>query len=443
MNREIFRLALPSIFSNLTVPLLGLVDVAITGHLGDASYIGAIALGGMIFNLLYWSFGFLRMGTSGMTAQAFGSGDKYRQMQILVQAVIVGLAIASVILLFKRGILELSLFLIDAPQDIERYTAIYFNIVIWGAPALLSIYGFKGWFVGMQNTKYTMYIAIFINVVNIMASLLFVYGLDMKIEGVALGTLVAQYSGVLLSVILWKFGYKGYRLAMAADRSLFAGNGFGKFFRVNSAIFFRTLCLISVTTFFTWAGGKQGETILAVNTLLMQFFTVFSYILDGFAYAGEALAGRFMGEGNPLLLRRTVRMLFLWGTVVMSFFTLVYMLWGNTFLSVLTDDREVLRRAGEYFYWVLSVPICGYAAFMWDGILIGITAAKHMFAAMLVAALVFFSVFFLPPFLCDAGDPVSIWTGTFDNHRLWFAFLCYLLTRSIVQTIWPGRRLIR
>lgn len=421
MNRQILRLAIPSIISNITVPLLGLVDVAIVGHLGHAAYIGAIAVGGMLFNILYWNFGFLRMGTSGLTSQAYGRQDPHGEMRILAQAVGVGLISALGILLFQYPVERLAFYLLNTSPEVERYAVAYFRICVWGAPAVLAMYGFKGWFIGMQNSRFPMYIAIAVNVINIVCSLCFVFVLGMQVEGVALGTVVAEYSGLAMALILWSRRYKGLKIYLDIRNSLHL-RAIGRFFAVNRDIFLRTLCLIAVTTFFTSTGARQGNVVLAVNTLLMQLFTLFSYIMDGFAYAGEALVGRYVGASNLKDLRHAVRNLFGWGLGLSLFFTLLYAAGGKNFLGLLTSDREVISVAGDYFYWVLAIPLAGFGAFLWDGILIGATATRQMLLAMLVASASFFLIFY--------G-----FSGGTDNHILWLAFLVYLALRGGMQTV--------
>ena len=356
MNRRILHLAIPSIVSNITVPLLGLVDVTIVGHLGATAYIGAIAVGGLLFNILYWNFGFLRMGTSGLTSQAYGRKDKDAEIRVLVQAVSVGLFSALAMLILQYPIERLAFRLLDTSAEVEQYAVTYFRICIWGAPAVLAQYGFTGWFIGMQNSRYPMYIAIVMNVINIVCSSCFVFLFGMKVEGVALGTVVAQYSGVMMALGLWFYNYKELwgRITFKGSLQLIAMR---RFFAVNRDIFLRTLCLIGVTTFFTSTGARQGDVILAVNTLLMQLFTLFSYIMDGFAYAGEALSGRYVGACNLIQLKRAVRALFGWGVGLSLVFTLLYGVGGENFLGLLTNDKVVIETAGHYFYWVL-----GYSA---------------------------------------------------------------------------------
>ena len=421
MNKKILQLAIPSIVSNITVPLLGLIDVAIVGHLGSAAYIGAIAVGGMLFNIIYWLFGFLRMGTSGMTSQAFGQRDLKEVTRVLLRAVGVGLFIALCLLLLQYPIRKIAFLLIDATPEVRELATVYFNICVWGAPAVLGFYGFAGWFIGMQNSRFPMFIAITQNVVNIVASLSFVYLLDMKIEGVALGTLIAQYAGLFMASLLWLRYYGRLKIAFRW-REIIGKTAMKRFFQVNSDIFFRTLCLVAVTTFFTSTGARQGDVVLAVNTLLMQLFTLFSYIMDGFAYAGEAMTGRYIGARNNTGLQRMIRLLFRWGWGLSLSFTILYMIGGQDFLGLLTNDTTVINAAGSYYYWVLTIPLAGFAAFLWDGILIGATATRLMLYSMLVASGMFFLIYY-------------IFYALMGNHALWMAFLIYLSLRGIMQWI--------
>ena len=448
IDREILHIALPSIVSNITVPLLGLVDVAITGHLGAASYIGAIVLGGMIFNLMYWLFGFLRMGTSGLTAQTFGSEELRVKSEEFAAAVpsaeedsslftphpsllwlyrsqIVGWGIALVLLLLQWPIRELFLLIMDPTAEIRALTVTYYNICIWGAPATLGLFGLNGWFIGMQNSRIPMAIAITQNVVNILASFFLVFGLGMKVEGVALGTLIAQWCGYLMGVMLAPLnpssrGTSSWRLFTLP---LEGGDGGGlvRFFEVNRDIFLRTVCMVLVMMFFTSAGSWQGEVILAVNTLLMQLYLLVSYVMDGFANAGEALCGRYLGAADRHSLRNTIRHLFLWGGALALAFMLVYMAGGKPFLRLLTDEPSVVEASADYVWWAYLVPLVSMAAFMWDGIFIGLTASRQMFLSMALAAIVFFAVYYLL---------YPCW----GNHGLWAAFLAFLLTRGLAQT---------
>lgn len=420
MNRRILRLAIPSIISNITVPLLGLVDVAIVGHLGAASYIGAIAVGGMLFSMIYWVFGFLRMGTSGLAAQAFGRRNLDEVSLVFVRSLGIGVALGLCLVALQVPILSVAFQWVDTTDEVRRLASLYFSICVWGAPAVLGLYSFSGWFVGMQNSRFPMYIALVQNIVNIVASLAFVFIGKMDVAGVALGTLIAQYAGFLLALLLWLVYYgrlwPRIRWAVVCEAGAMQA-----FFKLNRDIFLRTLCLVAVTVFFTSQGAREGEVVLAVNTLLMQLFTLFSYVMDGFAYAAEALTGRYVGAQNGDGLRRLVRVLFTWGAGLAIAFTLVYALGGESFLALLTNEPSVLVASRTYFGWAVAIPVAGVAAFLWDGIFVGATLSREMLRSMWIASASFFLVYFtLHPLL--------------GNHALWIAFLSYLALRGIVQT---------
>ena len=420
-NKEILQIAIPSIISNITVPLLGLVDVTITGHLGNVAYIGAIAVGGMLFNMIYWIFGFLRMGTGGMTSQAYGSRNDNECRNILLRSLGISVLLAIILILLQTLIVSIAFLFIDTSVEVKTYASEYFHICIWGAPAVLGLYSFTGWFLGMQNSRYPMFIAITQNVINIAASLFFVKGLGMKIEGVAYGTLIAQYAGLLMAVLLGFKYTRNYTWNISA-RYIFNRKSMSVFFKVNRDIFFRTLCIVAVTVFFTSSGAAYGDTTLAVNTLLMQLFTIFSYIMDGFAYAGEALVGKHVGSRNNMLLRQTVRHLLYWGGGVAVFFTLLYCIGGKDFLLLLTDDMDVINNSSQYYYWVLAIPFAGFMAFILDGICIGATATGIMLRSIFVASVAFFFTYYIS-------------NNTMDNHSLWMAFIIYLFVRGSVQAI--------
>lgn len=426
-SRHILHIAVPSIVSNITVPLLGLVDVTIVGHLGAASYIGAIAIGGMLFNMIYWIFGFLRMGTGGLTAQAYGRHDLQEVSDVLLRSLTLSTALALGLILLQYPIRLIAFACIDASPEIEALATRYFHICIWGAPATLGLYGFIGWFIGMQNSRFPMFIALTQNIVNIAGSLFFVFVLKMKVEGVALGTLIAQYAGLLMAAGLYLTYYKPLRKYLRF-RNLLERTALRRFFQVNRDIFLRTLCLVAVTVFFTSRGAAYGDVILAVNTLLMQLFTLFSYIMDGFAYAGEALTGKNIGARNTTELRQTVRHLFGWGIGLSVAFTLLYAIGGKGFLGLLTNDTTVIEASGAYFYWVLAIPLAGFTAFLLDGICIGATATGLMLRSMAVASVSFFALYFG---LEHTGG----------NHALWLAFIVYLALRGILQAVW-GRHLL-
>lgn len=421
VNSQIINIAVPAIISNITVPLLGLVDVAIVGHLGAAAYIGAIAVGGMTFNVIYWVFGFLRMGTSGMTSQVLGRRDFCETMRMLVRSVGVAFIVALVLILLQKPILSASMAIMQPSHEVRNFASTYFLILIYGAPAMLGLFSFSGWFIGMQNSKTPMVIAITQNIVNIAASTLFVFGYGLKVEGVAFGTLTAQWAGFIIAVVMFARNYGRLRKYFSWS-GIWQKKAIKHFFSVNRDIFLRTLCLVSVMLFFTSASSWQGDIILAVNTLLMQFYMLFSYVMDGFAYAGEALSGRYYGALNSKALRDTVHKLFIWSAGMVILFTMIYGIGGDTFLSLLTNEPSVVYASHDYYWWATAVPFASAAAFVWDGVYIGCTKTRGMLVSMAVSVVVFFALYFS---LC----------GFWGNHGLWMAFISYLFTRSVAQTV--------
>ncbi|MBT7095437.1 MAG: MATE family efflux transporter, partial [Bacteroidetes bacterium] len=382
---------------------------------------GAIAIGGLIFNVLYWGFGFLRMGTSGFTAQAYGKRDFSEVTALLGRALIVALGGAAFLIIMNGPIGWLSFKVINGSQEVEALAREYYNIRIFAAPATIGLYALTGWFIGMQNTRFPMIIAIVVNVLNLVFNLYFIYVAGMKSDGVAWGTLLAQYSGLILGIFLfWRYYRK--LLKYWSTKVLLQVDAIKRFFLVNRDIFIRTLCLIFVFTFFTSQSAATDDTILAVNTILLQFFMLFSFVADGFAYAAEALIGRFIGAKNYKAMLRSIRLLFMWGLFISIPFTVAYAFWGDQFLFILTDNAKVIEASKPYLIWILFVPLAGFPSFLWDGIYIGATASKGMRNTMLIATfLVFVPVFFAT-------------RNSMENHGLWLALILFLVARGASQT---------
>lgn len=422
MNKRILKLAIPNIASNITVPLVGMVDLALMGHLKleSVNYIGAIALGTMIFNFLYWGFGFLRMGTSGFTAQAYGRRDFADSIHTLGRAMIVSILGGFLLIALQIPINNLIFWLLSADSSVEVLASEYFYIRIWAAPATISLYAMIGWFIGMQNTRFPLFIALLVNIVNLGMNVLFVYGMDMKSDGVAWGTVIAQYSGLILSIILFRKYYgkllKHFRIEQLKKLSVLKD-----FMIVNKDIFIRTLCIIAVFTFFTSSSAAIDKHILAVNTVLIQFFFVYSFFVDGLAYAAEALAGKYIGAKDKRNLKLSIKLLFRWGLGIAVVFSLLYGFGYQTVVSLLTNKQDIITTAGDYAVWLGLLPLVAYASFLWDGIFIGATASVAMRNTMIVATVaIFFPVYY------------SL-IGLLGNHALWIALLAFLLTRGIGQ----------
>lgn len=422
MNKAIIKLAIPNIISNITVPLLGLIDLALMGHLGSEVYIGAISLGGVIFNFIYWGFNFLRMSTSGFTAQAFGEKNATETISILLRALLVSLFIGMLILVLQNPIVWASFKIIGGSTEVESLASAYFKIRVWAAPAALSLFVFSGWFLGMQNARYPMIIAILVNVANILFSVFFVFILKMKSDGVALGTAISQYIGVFAAVFLFfkKYNYLVPKINWAEIKNL---KIMVNFFQVNTDIFIRTFCIILVFTFFTSKSAGINDTILAVNSLLIQLLLFFSFFIDGFAFAGEALVGKFVGAKEPKNLKKVIQLLFVWGSGLALIFTIIYMPGVKLILKLLTSQSEIISSAQPFLIWVILVPLASFASFIWDGIYIGATASKAMRNTLLIATFFVFAPIFY--FL----NPV------FGNHALWLGMLLFMFSRGLIQTL--------
>ncbi len=429
MNRQILRLAVPNIVTNITVPLLGLVDLALMGHLDDPVYIGAIALGSIIFNLVYTGFGFLRMGTTGFTAQMFGAKDDLGLRLMLWRSILIAGGIGVLMVLLQKPMEIFAFSFLSGSDDVLKLAKDYYRIRIWAAPATLMLYAFYGWFLGMQDSKPPMIIAISINLINIALNFAFVYGLRMTSNGVAFATLIAQYSGLAIASAFIIFKYGDYAKSMPVKLILKASE-LSRFFKVNTDIFFRTIALMLTFTFFTAVSAKMGDDILAVNSLLIQFFFIFSYFADGFAFAGEALAGKAFGARNKEMLNKTVRYLFIWGWMSALLFSLIYYLGSKQLLNILTDNREIIIMAQDYHLWVVILPLTTFAAFAWDGVFIGLTASRQMLVVMLISTF----GFFLPAYYLSS-DYIY-------DHSLWFAMNLFMAMRSVLMWLF-SRNILR
>lgn len=439
MNKRILGLALPNIVTNITVPLLGMVDTAIMGHM-SAAHLGAITIGTQIFNLIYWNFGFLRMGTSGITAQAYGANNMDEAVRTFLRSIGIALLVAGLLILLQWPLGQLSKGIFEASPLVISLALQYFFIRIWAAPATLGLYAVKGWFIGMQNSRLPMWIAIFLNIVNILCSLLFVLVFHWDIKGVALGTVIAQYSGLAVGLLFVKLKY-GHLFVDYLQRntilSALKWKEMRRFFKVNADIFLRTVCLAVVFTYITRASGQISDEVLAIDALLLQFFTLFSYIMDGFAYAGESLVGRYIGARDEHSLRLSVRLILLWGLILTAAFTLLYALFGEWILTIFSDQRDIIAGAHPYLFWTLVIPVCGFAAFLFDGIFVGATASRAMRNCMFIATAAFFLVYFglkelyLPTYRnVDLSTYHQAW-----NNILWTAFMVFLTLRGLLQAL--------
>ena len=431
LNSQILRLAIPSILANITIPLVGIVDTAIVGHIANATYIGGIAIGTMLFDLLYWNFGFLRVGTSGMTAQAYGRGDGVECARLLTQSVSIALIGAAVLWLIQWLFVTAVLAIVPCSTEVAAFAREYFFIRIWAAPATLSLMALKGWFIGMQDTVSPMITDIVVNVVNMTVSYVLAVYTSLEALGVAYGTLVAQFTGLLLALVICMFKYKTVvqdivRLLCDKAIKLLGDKEMKRFMSLNANLFVRSLCFMVVYVGFTSLASQYGDVELAVSTIMMKLFMLFSYFVDGFAYAGEALVGKEYGASrslasSPHSLVRIVRLLFAWSLGVGLLFTLLFAIWSEECYLAMTNDMEVLSRLGDYTLWLIAMPLVSTLAFMWDGVYAGATAGKQIRNAMIYAALGFVTCYLATYW----------WLGI---QGLYIAYFAHLVARVVYLT---------
>ena len=428
MNREILRIAIPNIISNITVPIMGIVGTMIAGHLGDSvSTIGALAIGVSIFNFIYWNCSFIRMGTSGITAQAYGAGDQRTTTLMLARATVVSLVVGVAIVVLQRPLGEVALRLMNGGEMV----ADYFYARVWAVPAGVLLFGLNGWLTGMQNAIIPMVVAIVVNVIHIVCSLWFAFPLGMGIVGIAYASVVAQWTGVAITALImwWHYGKQLVRISWS---EIWDMKAMRVFFSINRDIIVRTLCIVSTYTFFTAASARMDDpTILAVNTILLELFTLFSYMSDGFAYAAEALTGRFIGERNGVALRDCVRKCMVWCAVICVLYVGLYVGWWRELLGLFVEDgaentAQIMEYAGRYIGWIVAIPVAASWPFMMDGIMVGATQSRIMRNSMLWATAAYFLLFFtLEPLI--------------GNDALWLAFTSYMFLRGVFQYFMSDR----
>lgn len=420
LNREILNLAIPNILSNISLPLLSTVDTAIMGHFSEL-HLGAIGLGGMIFNFLYWNFGFLRMSTTGFVAQSYGKHDKKGIIGHLARALIVGLGLAILILIVRKPLADLAFYLLNVTEAQGPLIAEYFSIRIWAAPASLCLYVLMGWFFGMQNARIPLVLTILINITNIGLSYYLAVVEGMAIAGVAYGTVIAQYVGLLGAIFFILFKYREYCYKFQKE-AISKFHAYGRFFLVNRDIFLRAFFLTLAFGFFYSKSSAAGEMILAVNVILMQYLSWMSYGIDGFAYAAESIVGKYYGGGDKDITRKAIRYCFYWGGALAIFYAVVYGLGGRELLLIFTDEEAVIRAADKVLFWMFWMPLVGFACYIWDGIFIGLTASVLMRNTALLAFVLYIGTWFLT-------------AETFPIHSLWISFIVFLGARGLFQTI--------
>ena len=445
INKDILKLAIPSILANITVPIVGMVDIAVAGHLtGEvATMIGGIAIGTMLFDLLYWNFGFLRVGTGGLTAQAYGRKDDKECAKILTRALGISLAFALLLIAIQWIFVKAAFLVVDCTPEVRELASKYFYIRIWAAPATLSLMAFKGWFIGMQDSVSPMVTDFVVNGMNVLMSIVLALGIPavggqswllrpLGFTGIALGTVVAQYSGLLTAVILLLSKYLRRVFAdfrLTELKGLFTGEETRRFFVMNTDLFVRSLCFIAIYIGFTTISAGYGDLLLAVSSIMMKLLMIFSYFTDGFAYAGEALVGKYIGAKDKQMLRQSIRWTFIWSMAIAVIFMGIYHFAGVPMLRMMTSDAAVVEQSKEYLPWLLLMPVIGCAAFTWDGIYIGATASKEIRNAMLWAVVAFVAVWGVGMLGVPAGNNVIA------MHILMAAYFAHLLARTIYLSV--------
>ena len=441
INKDILKLAVPSILANITVPIVGMVDIAVAGHLDTSAavMIGGIAIGTMLFDLLYWNFGFLRVGTGGLAAQAYGRGDRKECAKIFTRATGIALSCALLLIAIQWVFVKAAFLVVDCTPEVRELASQYFFIRIWAAPATLSLMAFKGWFIGMQDSVSPMVTDLVVNGMNVLMSIVLALGFTvggwhyegMGFSGIAAGTVIAQYSGLLTAVLLLMLRYRKNTMS-ALQRSdlkdVFKGSETRRFFVMNADLFVRSLCFIAIYIGFTVISARYGDVLLAVSSIMMKILMIFSYFTDGFAYAGEALTGRYIGAKNGPMVRQTVRWTFAWSMGIALIFMGIYHFAGVPLLKMMTSDLAVVAAAEAYLPWLLLMPVMGCAAFTWDGIYIGATASKAIRNSMLWAVVGFFAVWF-------AGKAFPDVTAETAVHILMGAYFAHLLARTVYLTV--------
>ncbi len=428
INKQIYRLALPNIISNFSIPLLGAVDTALMGRLESEHYLGAVGVGSVIFSFIYWGFGFLRMATTGLTAQAFGENNIPECGRLLLQATFIGITSSLLLFIFQWQLIDFSFLLIDASPEVEHLARAYFHVRIYAAPATLCLHAFHGVFLGLQNARYPMLLTVVVNLINVVLNLVFVQTLGMKVVGVALATVLAQYIGLFLAVLLFLRYYRGI-LTSWNLREVLVIPKLKRFLSISGDIFIRTCCLVFSHAVFTAKSAALSDTLLAINTILLQFINLLSYAIDGLAFAAESLIGKYTGAQDIQNLKRTTRQIFLWAFLFGGLLMLIFVLFGEHLLHLFTNQMPLIEQAKPYLIWIIIAPVVNVAAYIWDGIFLGATASKALRNSVIISTLLFLSaVYLLIPF---------------GNHGLWGAYTLLLIARGISLTVLAPKYLFK
>lgn len=420
-HRNVWALSAPMILSNITVPLLGLVDTAVMGHLDSPRYLGAVAVGATIFSVLFMGLNFLRMGTTGLAAQARGADDADQMRTVLAQAILISLAMAILLITLQAPVGRLAMWLLAPDPEVLGPARTYYSVRIWAAPAALANFALVGWFIGMQNTRAPLYLMLVTNTTNIILSVWFVVGLGYRAGGVASASVVAEFVG--LAIGIWLARRELSRIGGALRRrNVLDPARLRRIFSVNGNLLIRTLSLMFVFSFITAQGARLGTAILAANAILLQFQYFMAYALDGLAHAAEALAGRALGEQNEDGFRRAVRLSLVWSAAVAVLFSVIFAVAGGQIVGLLTGQKQLRELAMDFLPWMVVSPLASFWSFLFDGVFVGATWAKEMRNTMAFSAfLVFVPTYYLTQAL------------GLGNHGLWLAFLIFMVSRAVTM----------
>jgi len=428
INKEIFKIALPNIIANISIPLLGIVDTALMGRMDDPAFIGAIALGGIIFNILYWGLGFLRPGTTGLTAQSYGREDMQECYRLLFRSTIIGFTFGLLILIFHRPLGEFCFSLLSGSDKVESLAYEYFSIRVLAAPFVICVFALRGWFFGMQDAISPMILTISSNVLNIIISYYLVMIKGMSVAGVAYGTFAAQTITFLVAIGIILFKYRS-NILIYFDRAIFQAKEMMRFLSVNRDMFIRNMGMILVFSYYTNYSSQMSDDYLAINQMMLQLFYFMAYAVDGFAYASESLVGKYLGESNIPKVKIVIKKCLIYGLAFGSLFSIAFLISGSSILRVMTDNASLIADSQPYFIWLALVSISGALAFIWDGVYSGATAATELRDSMIISTIVFFGVFY-------------IMRAAYPYTAIWAAMVGFMLSRSVFQIVLYKMRIV-
>jgi MATE family multidrug resistance protein len=424
-HRDILQVAIPMILANISIPFSGMVDTAVVGHLDSAYYLGGVAIGAVIFSFLFWAFGFLRMSTTGLTAQAFGQQNTHLLETTLLKALITGLIISSIVLLSQSFISKIALHLLDASKDVSEQAKVYFDIRIWSTPAILLNYALLGWFIGKQSTRHALILVLTVTISNMLLDIALVSGMGMTVDGVALASVIAEYLGLVVGLYLLRKHAIGSQIFQHLKHSEI------KFFDIewltlNSNIFIRTILLLFSFAFFTAQSSKAGDVILAANSVLLNFLTLIAFLLDGFANATELFSGKAAGKKDKTALKRALVLTGFWSLIIACLFSGIYWLFGKQIILIMTSIDEVVNMAEQHLIWLIIMPIVGVWAYLFDGLFIGTTRSKEMRNSMFIATFLFYL-------------PVWYFLQPMGNDGLWLSLMIFISARGLIQSLYLSR----